>query len=142
MNLLNFFDDLDDGTDRSDQCYDGVSLPQTKVDCRGANTALELQRQTAKTVEAVTGTGADVVGVIEIENDGYGQDSALRYLVDQLNVKAGAGTYGFLDADARTGQVDALGNDAIKVGLRVQAGGRDTGGDHGSAQQRGIRQRR
>jgi predicted extracellular nuclease len=118
MNLLNFFDDLDDGNATgSDQCYDGVSLPQTKVDCRGANTALERERQTAKTVEAVTGTGADVVGVIEIENDGYGPDSALRYLVAQLNAKAGAGTYDFLDVDARTGQVDALGNDAIKVGL-------------------------
>ncbi len=116
MNLLNFFDDLDDGTG-GDQCYDGVSQPQTPVDCRGANTATELQRQTAKTVAAVTGTGADVVGVVEIENDGYGPDSAIQYLVDNLNAAAGAGTYAFVDVDALTGQVDALGNDAIKVGL-------------------------
>ena len=116
MNLLNFFDDLDDGTG-GDQCYDGVSQPQTPVDCRGANTATELQRQTAKTVTAVTGTGADVVGVVEIENDGYGPDSAIKYLVDRLNAAAGPGTYAFVDADAGTGEIDALGNDAIKVGL-------------------------
>ena len=116
MNLLNFFDDLDDGAG-GDQCYDGVSQPQTPVDCRGADTALELQRQTAKTVAAVTGTDADVVGVVEIENDGYGPDSAIQYLVDNLNAAAGAGTYAFVDADALTGQVDALGDDAIKVGL-------------------------
>ena len=30
---------------------------------------------------------------------------------------AGAGTYAFIDADAETGQLNALGDDAIKVGL-------------------------
>ena len=28
------------------------------------------------------GTGADIIGVVEIENDGYGPDSAIRFLVE------------------------------------------------------------
>ena len=60
---------------------------------------------------------ADVIGVIEIENDGYGPDSAIQFLVDQLNAATAPGTYAFIDADAGTGQVNALGTDAIKVGL-------------------------
>jgi uncharacterized protein len=112
MNLLNFFDDLDT---TGDNCRGGLS--GALMDCRGANSAVELQRQTAKTVAAVTGGGADVVGIAEIENDGYGPTSAIQYLVDKLNASAGAGTYAFIDADAATGQTDALGNDAIKVGF-------------------------
>ena len=112
MNLLNFFDDLDT---TGDNCRGG--LTGAVMDCRGANSPVELQRQTAKTVAAVTGGGADVVGIAEIENDGYGTTSAIQYLVDKLNASAGAGTYAFIDADAATGQTDALGNDAIKVGF-------------------------
>jgi predicted extracellular nuclease len=112
MNLLNFFDDLDT---TGNNCQGG--LTGAVMDCRGANSLVELQRQTAKTVAAVTGGGADVVGVAEIENDGYGPTSAIRYLVDKLNASAGPGTYAFIDADAATGQTDALGNDAIKVGF-------------------------
>jgi predicted extracellular nuclease len=112
MNLLNFFDDLDT---TGDNCRGG--LTGAVMDCRGANNVVELQRQTAKTVAAVTGGGADVVGIAEIENDGYGPTSAIQYLIDKLNTAAGAGTYAFIDADAATGQTDALGNDAIKVGF-------------------------
>ena len=58
----------------------------------------------------------DVIGVNEIENDGYGPDSALAHLVGKLNAATAPGTYAYVDADAETGQVDALGTDAIKVG--------------------------
>jgi hypothetical protein len=58
----------------------------------------------------------DVIGVNEIENDGYGTDSALADLVGKLNAATAPGTYAYVDADAETGQVDALGTDAIKVG--------------------------
>jgi uncharacterized protein len=54
---------------------------------------------------------------MEMENDGYGPDSAERFLVDRLNDQDGAGTWALIDADARTGQVDSLGDDAIKVGM-------------------------
>ena len=36
---------------------------------------------------------AGIVGLMEIEDDGYGPDSAIQELVDELNVVAGAGTY-------------------------------------------------
>jgi hypothetical protein len=58
-----------------------------------------------------------VIAFSEMENDGYGPDSAIRFLVDKLNEATAAGTYAFIDADAGTGQINALGTDAIKVGL-------------------------
>jgi predicted extracellular nuclease len=44
--------------------------------CRGAESAVELERQTAKEVAALTSLQR-LVGVMEIENDGYGPDSAI-----------------------------------------------------------------
>ena len=43
--------------------------------------------------------------------------SAIAVLVDQLNAATAPGTYAFIDVDAATGQVNALGTDAIKVGM-------------------------
>jgi hypothetical protein len=54
---------------------------------------------------------------MEIENDGYGAGSAIQDLVTKLNNATAPGTYAFVDADALTGQTNALGVDAIKVGL-------------------------
>ncbi len=110
MNLLNFFNTIG-----STACTLGVGGGST--DCRGADSQDEYDRQLPKTVAAILGTGADVVGVIEIENDGYGAESALQALVDALNAQAGVGTYAFIDVDTATGQLNALGTDAIKVGL-------------------------
>lgn len=115
MNLLNFFNTYDGLPDNIDNCTLGVGGAAT--DCRGADTLDEFNRQWPKTVAAILGSQADVIGVIEIENDGYGPDSAIQYLVDQLNVASAPGTYAFIDVDAATGQVNALGTDAIKVGL-------------------------
>lgn len=108
MNLLNFFNTFVG-------CTNGVGGAPT--DCRGASNAAELDRQVPKTVAAIVKTGAHVIGVVEIENDGYGPTSAIAYLVDQLNAATAPGTYAFIDVDAGTGQVNALGIDAIKVGL-------------------------
>lgn len=44
---------------------------------RGANTAEEFQRQKAKIVAAILASKADIVGLMEIENDGYGEFSAI-----------------------------------------------------------------
>ena len=109
MNLLNYFNTFGSG------CARGVGGPAT--DCRGASNQAEFDRQVAKTVPAILGLDADVVGVNEIENDGHGPTSAIAHLVDQLNLVAGAGTYAFIDVDTATGQLNALGDDAIKVGL-------------------------
>ena len=80
MNLLNFFNTLDTS---GNNCRGGVT--GAAMDCRGANTADEFDRQWRKTVAAVSGTQADVVAFMEMENDGYGPDSAEQFLVDKLN---------------------------------------------------------
>ncbi len=113
MNLLNYFNSF--GTGPSSPCRGGTAGPVT--DCRGADSQAEFDRQWPKTVSAIQALDADVIGVNEIENDGYGPTSALAHLVGKLNERLGAGTYAYLDVDARSGQVDALGGDAIKVGV-------------------------
>lgn len=115
MNLLNFFNTFDGLPDNVDNCTFGVG--GDPADCRGADTASEFERQVDKTISAILEMDADVIGVNEIENDGYGPDSSLQYLVDQLNAATEPGLYTFIDVDANTGQVNAMGTDAIKVGL-------------------------
>jgi hypothetical protein len=110
INLLNFFNTFGNGN-----CTFGVG--GAAADCRGAENPIEFNRQVTKTVSNVVGTGADVVGIVEIENDGYGPDSAIQTLVNAINAATAPGTYAFIDADAQTGQVNALGTDAIKVGF-------------------------
>lgn len=112
LNLLNFFNTFGAG------CTNGVGGAVT--DCRGADSQTEFDRQWPKTVAAIVKTGADVIACSELENDGYGADSAIQTLVTQLNAATAPGTYAFIDADAGTGQVNALGTDAIKVGLIYQ----------------------
>ncbi len=41
----------------------------------------------------------------------------MQFLVDRLNAATAPGTYALIDVDANTGQVNAMGTDAIKVGL-------------------------
>ena len=80
---------------------------------RGATTSLEFSRQAEKTVAALTAVNADVVGLMEIENDGYGEQSAIVDLVGRLNAKLGAGTYQYVQVPGTT----ELGSDEITVGL-------------------------
>jgi uncharacterized protein len=108
MNLLNFFNTFAG-------CTNGVGGAST--DCRGADSQAEFDRQWPKTVAAIRAMNPDVLGVNELENDGYGPTSAIQFLVDKLNEATAPGTYAFIDADAGSGQVNALGTDAIKVSM-------------------------
>ena len=114
LNVLNYFDTFSG-------CTSGVSGEPTS--CRGADDASEFERQAAKIVATIVGMDVDVLGLVEIENDGYGPDSALADLVDRLNDATEPGTYAFIDADAGTGRIDALGNDAIKVAFAYRPAG-------------------
>lgn len=58
---------------------------------RGAETFEEFQRQRAKIVNSINAIGADIVGLMEMENDGYGATSALVDLVTGLNETAPEG---------------------------------------------------
>jgi hypothetical protein len=109
MNLLNYFNTFGVGA-----CTYGVGGAPT--DCRGADNATEFTRQSDKTVAAILTMNADVIGIVEMENDGYSSSSAIQDLVTKLNAVAGAGTYTFINPDTTNG-VNSLGTDAIKVGI-------------------------
>ncbi|MEP7113699.1 MAG: ExeM/NucH family extracellular endonuclease [Ilumatobacteraceae bacterium] len=98
FNVLNYFNG--DGL--------GAGFPTP----RGAETPLELARQEAKIVNAIATLDADVVGLMELENDA-GPNSAIAQLVAALNAATAPGTYSYVD----TGIV---GTDQIKVGLLYQ----------------------
>ncbi|MFD2718956.1 ExeM/NucH family extracellular endonuclease [Hymenobacter monticola] len=83
MNVLNFFNG--DGA--------GGGFPTS----RGAATLADFQRQRSKILAALTQMNADVLGLMEIENDGTRPISAIQDLVDGLNQALGAGTYAFID---------------------------------------------
>jgi hypothetical protein len=110
-NLLNFMNDIGSacGTIGTDNV------------CRGATNAAEFARQWPKTVANIIGTGADVVGFMEMENDGYGPLSAMQFLADKLNAVAGSGTYTFINPDLTNG-VNSMGADAIKNGFYYKPG--------------------
>ncbi|RME49208.1 MAG: ExeM/NucH family extracellular endonuclease [Caldilineae bacterium] len=79
---------------------------------RGADTPEEFDRQRAKIINAIITMDADIIGLMEIENDGYTATSAIQDLVNGLNAVAGSGTYAFIDPG-----VPKIGTDEIAVGL-------------------------
>jgi predicted extracellular nuclease len=95
FNVLNYFNDFGCG-DR----------------CRGAENQFEFDRQEAKIVSALKAIDGDIVGLMEIENDG-GAGNALAELVAALNEATAPGTYAFIDTGV-------IGTDAIKVALIYQ----------------------
>lgn len=78
---------------------------------RGADTFAAYQRQQTKIVSALVEIDADVFGLMEVENDGYGPDSAIVQLVNELNSAQGNQ---YVIAEPRA---QRLGDDQIAVGL-------------------------
>jgi predicted extracellular nuclease len=99
LNVLNFYSTVDSGQN--------ICGPQGSDGCRGADSARELKRQLAKIVTALQIMDADIVGLIELENNA---DASLQMIVDALNARIGSNAYAFLD----TGSIH---NDAIKTGF-------------------------
>ena len=97
FNVLNYFNG--DGA--------GGGFPTS----RGASNAAELTRQREKIIAALLALDADVVGLMEMENDGDQAASALNELVAHLNQRAIAG------AVWRAIDTGVLGSDAIRVAL-------------------------
>ena len=89
MNLLNYFNTFDGLPDPVDNCTCGVGGAPT--DCRGADTQAEFDRQWPRPSRPSSAIDADVIGINEIENDGYGPTSAIADLVDQLNAATAPG---------------------------------------------------
>ena len=98
FNVLNYFN--------SD--IDGAENPFG--DNRGAESADDLALQTAKIVQALVALDADIVGLMEVENNGFGESSAIVALVTALNAE--------LDEDkqytiASSEDYDYIGTDTI-----------------------------
>lgn len=104
FNVLNFFSAIDSG-----QANCG---PQNDDNCRGADSAEELARQLAKTTTALEMMNADIIGLIEIENNAT---ESIAMLVDALNAKTGMNDYAYVD----TGTIN---DDAIKTGFLYNTG--------------------
>jgi hypothetical protein len=115
-NVLNFFTTFTDGTNYLGQTGQGCSLGTSvsKSNCRGADNFVEFQRQRAKTVANISGLNADVVGLMEIQNNG---ETTVQHLVDLLNAKLGAGTYAVVPQPAQ-----GSGDDAIRVAMIYKPG--------------------
>ncbi len=106
FNVLNYFNTFDNAD--SAGCFPrGV-----RGDCRGADSEAEFIRQSQKIVAAIQKLDADLIGLNELENDGFGPESAIQDLVNRLNTAMGANTYAFVNAN-----VSNVGTDAITVGF-------------------------
>lgn len=79
---------------------------------RGADTVIEFTRQRAKIISAMVGINADIFGLMEIENDGFGAGSAIDDLVSGLNEAVGETRYTYINAGG-----NSIGTDAIAVGM-------------------------
>ncbi|MCK4472198.1 MAG: ExeM/NucH family extracellular endonuclease, partial [Anaerolineae bacterium] len=84
---------------------------------RGADTLDEFNRQRTKIINAIVAMDADVIGLMEIENNGYGADSAIQDLVDGLNDATAPDTYDFINPG-----VVQIGTDEIAVGFIYKPG--------------------
>lgn len=79
---------------------------------RGANNLNEFQRQQAKIVAAMVELNADVIGLMELENDGFAEHSAIADLVSAINQALSTQEYAYIIP-----QSPFIGDDAITVGI-------------------------
>ena len=99
LNLENFFN--------GDGAGGGFPTP------RGARTPAELDAQLARLVATIRGLNPDIAALMEVENDGFGPESAIALLVKTLN--DGGADWRFVDAGKGPG------SDQIRVGLIYRA---------------------
>ncbi|MBB5723076.1 putative extracellular nuclease [Loktanella ponticola] len=114
LNVLNYFTTIDES---------GV-VTDNGSDPRGADTVEEFERQAEKLVNAIVAMDADVLGLVEIENDFAGDNFAIKDIVSRVNAELGAEIYGFVDP----GQ-EFVGGDAIANGLIYKIDGVGLMGD-------------
>jgi predicted extracellular nuclease len=109
-NVLNFFTTFTDGRNVDGASGQGCTIGSTTraSNCRGADNMEEFVRQRDKIVKSLIALNADVVGLMEIQNNG---DTAVSYLVNSLNAALGAPVYAVVP------KPDALGTDAIRVAM-------------------------
>ncbi len=103
FNVLNYFN----------SGVGGDSNPLGQNRGAGDNQA-DFERQRTKIVNAMISIDADIIGLMEIENNGFGEKSAIQDLLTHLNAE-------FSDEDkyrfVRTTDNSVIGTDAIAVGI-------------------------
>ncbi len=122
FNVLNYFNSPFGG-----DCNPLAANPRDSVkggDCsnRGASNYDEFEQQAAKIVKAIHALDADIIGLMEIENNGFGPLSAIANLVERLNDgKPSVEHYAFVQDPAynRVGK-DAIANQVIYKPAKVK----------------------
>jgi predicted extracellular nuclease len=113
FNILNYFTSLDTnpGNNNGPTVSNG-NTPPNSYEPRGASTSLERTRQFDKLLQAIYKSEVDVMGLNEVENNGFGANSAIQSIVDGLNSSsiAGPNTYTFINSDY-------ISTDAITVAI-------------------------
>jgi 5'-nucleotidase len=114
FNVLNFFTTLGADTPGcipyKDRDGNGSTV-SGGCDPRGAWDADDFARQQAKIVKAINALGADVVGLMEVENSarlGEPTDEALNHLVAALNADAGSDVWAANPSSAELPPVDQM----------------------------------
>lgn len=108
LNVLNYFTTLDNGANTA-----------IGMEPRGANSAAELARQQAKLVNAITAMDADLLALVEIENEFDSSNdgsTAVETLVNAINAELGSEVYDYV----YPGQT-FVGSDAIAVAIIYKA---------------------
>jgi uncharacterized repeat protein (TIGR01451 family) len=110
MNTLNYFTTID--TTASNNA--GTCGPSGTLDCRGADSVAELNRQRERVSIVICGLNADVYGINELENTA---SSTITDLLGAVNARCGgAHPYDFVNTGG------TLGTDAIRVALIYRTG--------------------
>lgn len=111
FNVLNYFTTFTNGQTAGGLSGQGCSLGDSNAaaNCRGADNAAEFARQKAKIVNAIKALNADVVGLMEIQNNG---NEAVLDLLAGLNAATAPGTYASVALPN-----GGTGTDAIRVAL-------------------------
>ncbi|MCK7458326.1 ExeM/NucH family extracellular endonuclease [Idiomarina aminovorans] len=100
FNVLNFFNGNGAGQ--------GFPTP------RGADNPAQMQHQLQKIVAALTTMDADIIGLMELENDGFAKNSAITQLVNALEIVSGK------DYEIAEPHAQKIGTDQITVGIIYQ----------------------
>lgn len=93
---------------------------------RGAATTEEFERQRAKTIATMIALDADIYALMEMENDGFDNNSALADLTRGLNAAVTGSPYSFISADAAGIGSDAITQAIVYRSERVTAEGAAT----------------
>ena len=84
---------------------------------RGATSHDEYVRQRDKLINAMIAMDADLLGLVELENDGFGEYSAIQDVVNGLNEAMAPDTYDFINAG-----LAQIGDDDVTCGIIYKPG--------------------